>query len=211
MSARHGSRHRVRGARSRVIAITELNALGNVTVECLPASCTTGRTRFPTRAPVSDRPTAQRRCRDLAAPTGRRECGSHRRRLVGVALRPTSSGTDCGPGTARTGVRRGRRRDAVRCALLPILRDRTPLRRDPGPRRSAFYLTDFLVKHFDRLIWQDSASKHTRAARHVLRQLHPIVYLAQTDDPAWRPRSRRDRLRARARDAPGTANSRPPW
>jgi hypothetical protein len=56
--------------------------------------------------------------------------------------------------------------------------------RAEGEDLTAFYLTDYLARHFDKLIWE-----HYHLARPGMREMMfanyaKIVYLAQTDDPA---------------------------
>ncbi len=49
----------------------------------------------------------------------------------------------------------------------------------------SFYLTDFLVKHFDRLIWQGlGIEKHPELLPMYFGNYTRLVYLAQTDDPS---------------------------
>ena len=55
---------------------------------------------------------------------------------------------------------------------------------------TAFYLTDYLAQHFDKLIWD-----HYRLARPGMRDMlfgnyTKVVYLAQTDDPALDAKAR---------------------
>lgn len=49
----------------------------------------------------------------------------------------------------------------------------------------SFYLTDFLVKHFDRLVWQGlGIEKHPELLSMYFGNYTRLVYLAQTDDPS---------------------------
>lgn len=49
----------------------------------------------------------------------------------------------------------------------------------------SFYLTDFLVKHFDRLVWQGlGIDKHPELLPMYFGNYTRLVYLAQTDDPS---------------------------
>ncbi|HVJ43543.1 MAG TPA: DUF1638 domain-containing protein [Dongiaceae bacterium] len=51
---------------------------------------------------------------------------------------------------------------------------------EPG----SFYLTDYLVRHFDRLIWQGLAlDRHPELRDAYFGNYRRVVYLAQTDDP----------------------------
>ncbi len=48
----------------------------------------------------------------------------------------------------------------------------------------SFYLTDFLVKHFDRLVWQGlGLDRHPELLPSYFGNYTRLVYLAQTDDP----------------------------
>ena len=63
---------------------------------------------------------------------------------------------------------------------------------EPG----TFYLTDFLARHFDRLIWKGlGMDRHPQLADEYFRNYKLLVYLAQVED---------DDLLARARDAAHT-------
>jgi hypothetical protein len=49
----------------------------------------------------------------------------------------------------------------------------------------SFYLTDFLVRHFDRLVWQGlGLDRHPELRPLYFGNYTRLVYLAQTDDPA---------------------------
>jgi hypothetical protein len=49
----------------------------------------------------------------------------------------------------------------------------------------SFYLTDFLVRHFDRLVWEGLAlDRHPELRTQYFGAYTRLVYLAQTDDPA---------------------------
>lgn len=58
---------------------------------------------------------------------------------------------------------------------------------------TAFYLTDFLARHFDAFVWRPMGfDRHPELIGMMLNGYEKLVYLAQTDDPD---------LDARARDA----------
>lgn len=58
---------------------------------------------------------------------------------------------------------------------------------------ATFYLTDFLARHFDALVWRSlKLDRHPQLLPQIFGNYERVVYLAQTDDEA---------LRARARDA----------
>ncbi|MGI9461975.1 MAG: DUF1638 domain-containing protein [Alphaproteobacteria bacterium] len=49
----------------------------------------------------------------------------------------------------------------------------------------SFFLTDYLARHFDELIWQDMGlAKHPELLKTMFGGYKKIVYLAQTDDPS---------------------------
>jgi Protein of unknown function (DUF1638) len=52
---------------------------------------------------------------------------------------------------------------------------------DPG----TFYLTDFLAKHFERLVWQGlGLDRWPQLRDEYFRNYHRLVYLSQVDNPA---------------------------
>ena len=56
---------------------------------------------------------------------------------------------------------------------------------------SAFYLTDFLARQFDTLIWKGMGlDRHPELLPMIFGNYEKIVYLAQTDDPALEARAR---------------------
>ncbi len=112
---------------------------------------------------------------------------------------------DCGTGgAARPVARRPARRPAAGRALLRALRRRRPVRTpshdaEPG----TFYLTDFLAKHFDALVWQGlGLDRHPELRDHVLRPLP-----ARRAGVAARRRRGRAGGRARGRRASGWSSS----
>ncbi|MGA9278188.1 DUF1638 domain-containing protein, partial [Ilumatobacter sp.] len=49
----------------------------------------------------------------------------------------------------------------------------------------SFYLTDFLVRHFDRMVWQGlGLDRHPELLPMYFGNYTRVVYLAQTDDPS---------------------------
>ena len=51
---------------------------------------------------------------------------------------------------------------------------------EPG----TFFLTDFLVRHFDRLVWRGlGMDRHPQLRDELFANYERVVYLAQTDDP----------------------------
>ncbi|MFQ5567938.1 MAG: DUF1638 domain-containing protein [Paracoccaceae bacterium] len=56
---------------------------------------------------------------------------------------------------------------------------------------TAFYLTDFLARQFDTLIWKGMGfDRHPELLPEMFGNYEKIVYLAQTDDPALEARAR---------------------
>lgn len=146
-------------------AIIDLNGLTDLDVECLPASL---------HNRPSEIPDAVRERIDRA-----RRRGRHDHILVGYA--------DCGTG--------GR--------LAALIDDEPDVEMLAGahcyeffatsPRFAeiqdaeigSFYLTDFLVKHFDRMVWQGlGLDRHPELLSSYFGNYTRCVYLAQTDDPA---------------------------
>lgn len=59
---------------------------------------------------------------------------------------------------------------------------------EPG----TFYLTDFLARNFDRLVWRGlGLDRHPELLRDYFRHYTRLVYLAQTDDPVLTGAARR--------------------
>jgi len=62
---------------------------------------------------------------------------------------------------------------------------------------ATFYLTDFLARHFDALVWRPLwLDTHPQLLHEIFGNYRRLVYLAQTDDPALAARAREaaDRL-----------------
>ena len=56
---------------------------------------------------------------------------------------------------------------------------------------ATFYLTDFLVRHFDRLVWKGlGIDRHPQLLPLYFGNYRRLVYLAQTDVPALRTKAR---------------------
>ena len=175
-------------------AITEMNQLGNVTVECLPAALHNRPTEIPeavrarirrARAGTDDHGCAD----DLAAAD-----------LVDDEVRVTDAGNpidrshfdqifigyaDCGTGgrlelvCAEEGVEM---LSGAHCYQFFATAPRFAEIQDH--EIGSFYLTDFLVKHFDRLVWQGlGIEQHPELLPMYFGNYTRLVYLAQTDDP----------------------------
>ncbi len=163
------------GALAReLLQVVEANGLDHVDVECLPASLHNTPEAIPDAVEARLRAAADR----------------YGRLFVGYA--------DCGTGG---------RLDAV-CAELGVerlpgdhcyefLTGSTAFAELHAAELGTFFLTDYLVKHFDRLVvkafWLDS---HPELLGQVFGHYHRLVYLSQVDDPALvdRARAAADRL-----------------
>jgi len=56
---------------------------------------------------------------------------------------------------------------------------------------ASFYLTDFLVRHFDRLVWKGlGIERHPELLPLYFGNYRRLVYLAQTDSPALRAKAK---------------------
>ena len=56
---------------------------------------------------------------------------------------------------------------------------------------ASFYLTDFLVRHFDRLVWKGlGIERHPELLSLYFGNYRRLVYLAQTDTPALRAKAK---------------------
>ena len=195
------------GALAReLLVITELNGLGNVTVECLPAALH----NRPKEIPEAVR---ARIHRARANPEVRADSAHNRTLssqipieladadLVDGEVRVLNDGigtdssyfdriligyADCGTGgmldrvCEEEGVER---LPGAHCYQFFATAERFERLQDH--ELGSFYLTDFLVKHFDRLIWQGlGIADHAELLPMYFGNYTRLVYLAQVDDPA---------------------------
>lgn len=152
------------GALAReLLEVTRRNGLDDVSIECLPASL---------HNRPSEIPDAVRERIDRA-----RESYPSERILVGYA--------DCGTGglLARVCEEEGVEMLAgAHCYEFFATSQRFAELQDD--EIGSFYLTDFLVRHFDRLVWQGLAlDRHPELRDSYFGNYTRLVYLAQTDDP----------------------------
>jgi hypothetical protein len=153
------------GALAReLLEITRRNGLDEVTVECLPAALHNRPSEIPDA--VRDR---IGRARDRYTPD---------QILVGYA--------DCGTGGLLAGVCEEEDVEMLAGAhcyeFFATARRFEELQDDEV---GSFYLTDFLVRHFDRIVWQGLAlDRHPELRDAYFGNYTRLVYLAQTDDPA---------------------------
>ncbi len=177
-------------------AITEINHLGNVTVECLPAVLHNRPGEIPdavrarirrARGDVSDAVTAETDDLDRAdlvdgevrvtdAETGR-DRSQFDQIFIGYA--------DCGTGGALERVCAEEGVDMLAGAHCYQFFATAPRFADLQDNEiGSFYLTDFLVKHFERLVWQGlGLDRHPELLPMYFGNYTRLVYLAQTDDP----------------------------
>jgi len=195
------------GALAReLMTITDVNGLENVTIECLPAALHNRPKEIPeavrarirrarataevraedthdralsTQVPVefSDADLVDGEVRVLSDGIGS-QSSHYDRILVGYA--------DCGTGgildrvCAEEGVER---LPGAHCYQFFATADRFERLQDH--ELGSFYLTDFLVKHFDRLIWHGlGIDDHPELLPMYFGNYTRLVYLAQVDDPA---------------------------
>jgi hypothetical protein len=152
------------GALARELqAITERHGL-DIEVECLPAIL---------HNRPSEIPEAVRRRIERA-----RERRPDDRILIGYA--------DCGTGgrLARVCAEEGvEMLEGAHCYQFFATSERFERLQDDA--LGTFYLTDFLVRHFDRLIWEGlGLAEHPELRSDYFGNYTRLVYLAQTDDPS---------------------------
>ncbi len=166
------------GALAReLLAIVELNGLDQLEIECLPAALH----NRPNEIPDAVRERIER-ARRLDDPYG----------SIFVAY------ADCGTG----GLLRAVCDEAgvemlagAHCYQFFATSSRFAELQDDAI--GSFYLTDFLVRHFDRMVWQGlGLDRHPELATMYFGNYTRLVYLAQSDDPALGRRAREaaDRL-----------------
>jgi len=175
-------------------AITEINDLGNVTVECLPAALH----NRPTEIPDAVRARVRRaRAGDAERGTAHDLAGAD---LVDGVVQVTHTESsadrahfdqifigyaDCGTGgqLAQVCTEEGvEMLSGAHCYQFFATAPRFDEIQDH--EIGSFYLTDFLVKHFDRLIWQGlGIEQHPELLPMYFGSYTRLVYLAQTDDP----------------------------
>jgi hypothetical protein len=153
-----------------VLAVIRLNGWDNVTVRCLPAKLHT--------TPQLIAGAVDARLRELA--------GGYDRVFVAYA--------DCGTAGALDRVLEQHdveRLPGAHCYGFLAGNDAWQAMQDDEP--ATFYLTDFLARHFDALVWRGlGLDRHPQLLPDLFGNYVRLVYLAQTDDAG---------LLARARDA----------
>ena len=175
-------------------AITEINHLGNVTVECLPAALHNRPNEIPdaVRARVR-RARAGGGTRDAADDLAAADLVDSEVRVTRAAGSVGASHfdqifvgyADCGTGgrlaqvCAEEGVEM---LSGAHCYQFFATAPRFAEIQDH--EIGSFYLTDFLVKHSDRLVWQGlGIERHPELLPMYFGNYTRLVYLAQTDNP----------------------------
>lgn len=146
-------------------AVVQINGLNNVTIECLPGSW---HNRPEMIAPAVDR-------RISAAEAGQQiligyaDCGTGGR-LDEVLTRHTAAGRDV------------ERLPGAHCYEILATAERFDALHEAEP--GTFYLTDYLARHFDRLVvrWL-GLDRHPELRDAYFGNYSRLLYLAQTDDP----------------------------
>jgi len=151
------------GALARELkAVIDVNHLSNIVVECLPAA-------------LHNRPADIPGAIRARLPAAKAEYG---RVLIGYA--------DCGTGGELDRIcdeEAVERLPGPHCYQFFAGTDRFTTMHAADP--AAFYLTDFLARHFDRLILDGlGITAHPELEAVYFGNYTKVVYLAQTDDPA---------------------------
>lgn len=159
-------------------AIIGLNGLDNMVVECLPAKLH----NHPSKIPDAVR-SRIRRARERNVDAAHGSAGGFDRILIGYA--------DCGTGglLAQVCDEEGVEMLAgAHCYEFFATAERFAEIQDA--EIGSFYLTDFLVKHFERMVWQGlGLDRHPELLPMYFGNYTRCVYLAQTDDPSLTERA----------------------
>ena len=155
------------GALAReLLAITELDGLSNLTVECLPAELH----NRPAEIPEAVRERVRR-------------ADGYDQILIGYA--------DCGTGgrldtvCEEEGVQR-----LAGAHCYEFFATSAAFAELQDDELGSFYLTDFLVRHFDRLVWHGlGLDRHPELRDSYFGNYTRLVYLAQTDDATLRDKA----------------------
>lgn len=178
------------GALAReLLAVNELNGLRNVTIECLPASLH----NRPSEIPELVRHRIRRARGDRVVPGTTRSLtdealfdddvtigeggGRFDEILVGYA--------DCGTGGKLADVCAEEGVEMLAGAhCYQFFATAEGFERLQDHALGSFYLTDFLARNFDRLVWQGlGIAKHPELLELYFGNYTRLVYLQQTDDP----------------------------
>ncbi len=160
-----------------VLAVIGLNGWEHVTLRCLPARLHSTPERIPAAVDAKLTQLAGRYARTFVAYA---DCGT------GGQLDPVLErhGVERLPGAHCYGFLAGNR-------VWDAIHDEDP---------ATFYLTDFLARHFDALVWRGlGLDRHPQLLPDLFGNYRRLVYLAQTDDPELlaRAEAAAERLRLR--------------
>ena len=143
-----------------VLAVIRLNGWKHVTVRCLPAKLHSTPKQIPTAVDA--------KLRELA---GRYE-------RVFVAYADCGTGGALDPVLAKHGVER---LPGAHCYGFLAGNDAWDAMQEDEP--ATFYLTDFLARHFDALVWRGlGLDRHPELLPQMFGNYKRLIYLAQTDD-----------------------------
>lgn len=151
-----------------VLAVISLNGWTHVDVRCLPARLHNTPGRIPDAVDAK-----------LHELTGRYE-------RVFVAYADCGTAGELDAVLERHGVER---LPGAHCYGFFAGNDAWQAMHDEEP--GTFYLTDFLARHFDALVWRGlRLDRHPELLSDIFGNYRRLVYLAQTDDPALDERAR---------------------
>ncbi|MGB3735721.1 MAG: DUF1638 domain-containing protein [Ilumatobacter sp.] len=185
------------GALAReLLAIVDLNGLGDVTIECLPAALH----NRPKEIPDAVRARIHRARRPRPFPPGTITTGSGPVDPVDDEWRVETDETshhtgdfdsifvayaDCGTGGLLQKVCEEEGVEMLAGAHCYQFFATAPRFEEiQDAEIGSFYLTDFLARHFDRMVWQGlGLDRHPELLPMYFGNYTRLVYLAQTDDP----------------------------
>lgn len=182
------------GALAReLLAIVDLNGLGNVTVECLPAALH----NRPKEIPDAVRARIQRARRPRTPEPGSNAPGTDTRgtdEVDDVAVIGEQADrydsifvayADCGTGGLLQQVCAEEDVEMLAGAHCYEFFATSPRFAEiQDAEIGSFYLTDFLARHFERMVWQGlGLDRHPELLPMYFGNYTRLVYLAQTDDP----------------------------
>ncbi|WP_040495687.1 DUF1638 domain-containing protein [Ilumatobacter nonamiensis] len=178
------------GALAReLLEIVRLNGLDDVTVECLPAALHNRPSEIPDAVRARIHRARAHESVSLPEPADSIDPVDDARVLGETAATYDSifvAYADCGTGgllqqvCAEEGVEM---LDGAHCYQFFATSPRFAEIQDA--EIGSFYLTDFLVRHFDRMVWQGlGLDRHPELLADYFGNYTRLVYLAQTDDPA---------------------------
>jgi hypothetical protein len=178
------------GALAReLLAIVKLNGLDDVTIECLPASLH----NRPSEIPDAVRARITRARQPVLLQPGSGNTGSDDAIDGTVTIGEQSSGydsifvayADCGTGGLLQKLCEEEDVEMLAGAHCYEFFATAPRFAEiQDAEIGSFYLTDFLARHFERMVWQGlGLDRHPELLPMYFGNYTRLVYLAQTDDP----------------------------